>query len=92
MRRNLFDDSEPFALLFEKAQQGSHLAQNAFYRMTFRRLRAIARMLLAKERAGHTLQTALVSERAGNANPGRGTFLPCRRSGDAAGADRQRQN
>src|SRR5262245_39080327 len=55
--------NEPFALLFEKAQQGNHLAQNAFYGMTFRRLRAIARALLSKERSEHTLQpTALVSE------------------------------
>jgi RNA polymerase sigma factor (TIGR02999 family) len=54
---------ETFAVLFEKTQQGNRFAQNAFYGMTFRRLRSIALTLLRKERAGHTLQpTALVSE------------------------------
>ena len=52
-----------FAILFQETQQGNRFAQNAFYGMTFRRLRSIASMLLQKERAGHTLQaTALVSE------------------------------
>ena len=56
-------DSDTFADLFENALQGNRLAQNAFYRMTFHRLRAIALMLLRKERDSHTLQaTALVSE------------------------------
>ena len=50
-------------MLFKQTQQGNRFAQNAFYGMTFRRLRSIALMLLQKERAGHTLQaTALVSE------------------------------
>jgi RNA polymerase sigma factor (TIGR02999 family) len=63
MRHNLCQDSETFAILFKKTQQGNRFAQNAFYGMTFRRLRSIALMLLQKERAGHTLQaTALVSE------------------------------
>jgi RNA polymerase sigma factor (TIGR02999 family) len=63
MRDNLCPDSETFAVLFQKTQQGNRFAQNAFYGMTFRRLRSIALMLLQKERAGHTLQaTALVSE------------------------------
>jgi RNA polymerase sigma factor (TIGR02999 family) len=63
MRDNLCPDSEAFAVLFKKTQQGNRFAQNAFYGMTFRRLRSIALMLLQKERAGHTLQaTALVSE------------------------------
>jgi len=63
MRHNLCPDSETFTLLFKETQQGNRFAQNAFYGMTFRRLRSIASMLLQKERAGHTLQaTALVSE------------------------------
>src|SRR6201998_4751759 len=63
MRDNLYPDSEAFAALFQETQQGNRFAQNAFYGMTFRRLRSIALMLLQKERAGHTLQaTALVSE------------------------------
>jgi len=56
-------DTETFALLFEDALRGNRLAQNAFYGMTFHRLRSIALMLLRKERGSHTLQpTALVSE------------------------------
>src|SRR3954469_1811044 len=56
-------DSDSFAELFENALLGNRLAQNAFYGMTFQRLRSIALMLLRKERGGHTLQpTALVSE------------------------------
>jgi RNA polymerase sigma factor (TIGR02999 family) len=63
MSDNLCRDSETFAILFQKTQQGNRFAQNAFYGLTFRRLRSIAMMLLQKERAGHTLQaTALVSE------------------------------
>lgn len=63
MHEDGYRDSETFALLFEKTQQGNRFAQNAFYGMTFRRLRSIALALLQKERAGHTLQaTALVSE------------------------------
>lgn len=63
MHEDGYRDSETFALLFEKTQQGNRFAQNAFYGMTFRRLRSIALALLRKERAGHTLQaTALVSE------------------------------
>jgi RNA polymerase sigma factor (TIGR02999 family) len=63
MPDNLYTDSEAFAILFKKTQQGNRFAQNAFYGMTFRRLRSIALMLLQKERSGHTLQaTALVSE------------------------------
>jgi len=54
---------ETFAVLFEETQQGNRFAQNALYGMAFRRLQSIARALLRKERAGHTLQaTALVSE------------------------------
>ena len=63
MSDNLCRDSEAFAVLFKETQRGNRFAQNAFYGMTFRRLRSIAMMLLQKERAGHTLQaTALVSE------------------------------
>jgi RNA polymerase sigma factor (TIGR02999 family) len=63
MADNLYGDGETFTLLFAKVQQGNHFAQNAFYGMTFCRLRSIARKLLQKERPGHTLQpTALVSE------------------------------
>ncbi len=63
MPDNLCRDSEAFAILFKETQRGNRFAQNAFYGMTFRRLRSIAMMLLQKERAGHTLQaTALVSE------------------------------
>ena len=63
MRDNLCPDPEAFAALLQKTQQGNRFAQNAFYGITFRRLRSIASMLLQKERAGHTLQaTALVSE------------------------------
>ncbi|HTM51881.1 MAG TPA: ECF-type sigma factor [Bryobacteraceae bacterium] len=63
MRDKVCSDSETFGRLFAEAQQGSRLAENVFYGMTFRRLRSIALTLLRKERAGHTLQpTALVSE------------------------------
>jgi RNA polymerase sigma factor (TIGR02999 family) len=63
MPNHLCPESEAFTVLFQQTQQGNRLAQNAFYGMTFRRLRSIALMLLQKERAGHTLQaTALVSE------------------------------
>lgn len=55
-------DHPSFARLFERARGNSH-AENAFYKIAFRRLRAIASALLQKERAGHTLTpTALVSE------------------------------
>lgn len=54
---------EAFASLFEKAQLGDNVAQDAVYRLAFYRLKGIASALLRRERAGHTLQpTALVSE------------------------------
>src|SRR5258707_8731772 len=63
IKRTMRRDSETFGILFENALRGNRLAQNAFYRMTFHRLRSIALMLLRKERSEHTLQaTALVSE------------------------------
>ena len=56
------NDPQSFALLLERARRNSY-AENAFYKVAFYRLRAIASALLKKERAGHTLQpTALVSE------------------------------
>jgi RNA polymerase sigma factor (TIGR02999 family) len=56
------DDSQSFGLRFERARCNLP-AENAFYKMAFYRLRAIASALLKKERAGHTLQpTALISE------------------------------
>src|SRR3954462_12154123 len=55
--------AEAFASLFEKAQLGDNVAQDAVYRFAFYRLKGIASALLRRERAGHTLQpTALVSE------------------------------
>src|SRR5438552_10913394 len=55
--------AEAFASLFEKAQLGDNVAQDAVYRLAFYRLKGIASALLRRERAGHTLQpTALISE------------------------------
>ncbi|MCU1336808.1 MAG: polymerase sigma factor [Bryobacterales bacterium] len=55
--------AEAFASLFEKAQLGDSIAQDAVYKLAFYRLRVIASALLKRERPGHTLQpTALVSE------------------------------
>jgi RNA polymerase sigma factor (TIGR02999 family) len=62
MEHTVFETSPSFTLLFERARK-NRLAENAFYRAAFHRLRVIAAALLKKERAGHTLQpTALVSE------------------------------
>lgn len=63
MGNNLRDDTDAFVILFENARRGGGLAENAFYKMAFGRLRSIASALLKKERPGHTLQpTALVCE------------------------------
>ena len=62
MGKTAFDDSRSFTVLFETARHNRY-AENAFYKVAFYRLRAIASALLKKERRGHTLQpTALVSE------------------------------
>jgi RNA polymerase sigma factor (TIGR02999 family) len=62
MGNTVFEHPQSFALLFERARRSPN-AENAFYKIAFYRLRAIASALLKKERAGHTLQpTALVSE------------------------------
>jgi RNA polymerase sigma factor (TIGR02999 family) len=62
MGNTAFRDPQSFAVLFERARRNPY-AENAFYKIAFYRLRAIACALLKKERAGHTLQpTALVSE------------------------------
>lgn len=49
--------------LIEKAQEGDGFALDAVYHAALFQLRSIARSLLLRERAGHTLQaTALVNE------------------------------
>jgi RNA polymerase sigma factor (TIGR02999 family) len=55
--------AEAFASLIERARLGDHAARDTVYKLSFYRLRVIAKALLGRERAGHTLQpTALVSE------------------------------
>jgi len=55
--------STDISALFSMAQHGNEWARNRMYSLAFRRLHAIARSLLQRERAGHTLQpTALVGE------------------------------